>query len=213
MPSLRDIRRIGPNAVIIALLASTVGCRTSDHEGANSLADANDAPTTKSPYHATHYVGKSSYIDNADRGKCYLSIYTNTEDHKLAAVRFRGLTRDFEPNSYAIGGSVDENQDRIELKNNLERVEYKDIAIDGYTRIARSEETVKNSLTAKRLIIVDVAVRGETQDFFGSVIGTEVYKLKMLGGLTMEDSGHERETVSCDAVRKVSEEDTEELPK
>jgi len=191
---------------------SSLACKSTNAKDQSSLASATQPTDTKSSaYTVTHYEGKVSYQTKSDAQRCQLYIYKSNKDGKIAAVRFSGGTRDFELRSYTIGGPAEENKDRTDLKNDLERTQYKEL--EGYTRIARSEETEKKSLTSSTLIITDVAVRDERPDWFGTVVGTEVYKIKLIGGMTMDDSSRERETVTCFGVSKVDEKGVDELPK
>jgi len=113
--------------------------------------------------------------------------------------------------SYKVGGVLEPNKDRIDMKVDLARQDYKELA--GYTRIAHSEETEKKSITASGLIVVDVAVIREDGDVFGTVVGSEVHRMKLIGGLVMDDSSRERETVTCNYVKKVSDKETDDIDK
>lgn len=205
------------NHVVLALTTALISmtswsCKSTNARDQSGLASASQSTDPKSSaYTVTHYEGRVAYQTKADYQKCHLYTFKANKDGKLALVKFLGGTRDFELRSYRIGGPAEENKDRIELKVDLERTPYKEL--EGYTRLARSEETEKKTLTHSTLIITDVAVRDEKPDWFGAVVGSEVYKLKMIGGMTMDDSSRERETVTCVAVAKVDEKGTDELPK
>ena len=198
------------------LLGFTVACRTVNHSSQSTIdADVSSIDGGgKGAYHVIQYEGSSAYTSNPEKGKCQLFIYTSKKENKVLAVKFKGLTRDFEVTTYKVGGPAEDNKDRIDLKTDLERADYKDIAFPGYIRIARSEETERGpALLSKTLIVVDIAVHGEQDGYFGTVVGTEVYKTKMIGGITTDDTSRQRKTLSCDGVKKVAESDTSDLPK
>ena len=196
-----------------ALFVSGFACKTMGSGGKNDIAAAEQSgePVAKLRYHVTQYQGKVAYATKPDYQTCNLYIYKLNQDGKVAAVKFSGGTREFEMGSYQVGGTLEPNKDRIDMKVDLGRQDYKEL--EGYTRIAHSEETEKKSLTASGLIAVDVAVIREDGDVFGTVVGTEVHRMKLIGGLVMDDSSRERETVTCNYVKKVSDKETDDIDK
>ena len=193
------------------LTMSSVSCKSTNAKDHSALASSDQgADPAASTYTVTHYQGRNAHQTRPELLQCNLYIYKSNKDGKVAAVRFIGVTRDSEKRSYAVGGPAEANKDRTDLKVDLESTEYKELL--GYTRIARSEETEKKSLTSSTVIVTDVAVRGERPDWFGSVVGSEVYKIRIIGGMTMDDTSRERETVICDGVSKVDAKGTDEIP-
>jgi len=197
----------------VSLVVCASACKSTGSSGKNGLASADQSgeAVAKLRYHVTQYQGKVAYATKPDYQTCNLYIYKSNQDGKVAAVKFSGGTREFEMGSYKVGGVLEPNKDRIDMKVDLARQDYKELA--GYTRIAHSEETEKKSITASGLIVVDVAVIREDGDVFGTVVGSEVHRMKLIGGLVMDDSSRERETVTCNYVKKVSDKETDDIDK
>ena len=207
------VRKFATLFASVSLIVSAAACKSTGSSGKNGLASADQSgeAVAKMRYLVTQYQGKVAYNTKPEYQTCNLYIYKSNQDGKVAAVKFSGGTRDDEMGSYQVGGALEPNKDRIDMKIDLERQEYKDLA--GYTRIAHSEETEKKSLTASGLIVVDVAVIREDGDVFGTVVGSEVHRLKLIGGMVMDDTSRERETVTCVYVKKVSEKETDDIDK
>ena len=196
-----------------SLFVFASACKTTGTGGKNGIVSAEQSgeAVAKLQYHVTQYQGKVAYSTNPDQQTCNLYIYKSNQDGKVAAVKFSGGTRDSEFRQFKVGGAVEPNKERLEMKVDLARQDYKEL--QGYTRLAHSEETEKKSLTWSGLVVVDIAMTREDGDVFGTVVGTEVHRMKVVGGMVMDDTSHARETVTCNYVKKVSDKETDDLDK
>ena len=192
-----------------ALVLSQTGCKSSgSKESAGELAAAPD-DGKKLHYTVTEYQGKIGYKTKTDLQMCTLRIFKDNQDGKVKAVTISGGTRDFELGTFEIGGPLEPDDQRIDMKNDFERQPFKEL--EGFTRIAHSEESLKKSITWSGLIVTDIAIRSEKQDVFGSATGTRIHRMKLVGGIVKDDTSYERETVMCDYVKKTTEKQTDDL--
>jgi hypothetical protein len=111
----------------VSLVVFASACKSTGSSGKNGLASADQSgeAVAKLRYHVTQYQGKVAYATKADYQTCNLYIYKSNQDGKVAAVKFSGGTRDSEFRQFKVGGAVEPNKDRLEMKVDLARQEYK----------------------------------------------------------------------------------------